>query len=70
MELSPYIEMGLHDLIQDLTCKAVAVRILGRSIGWVDPLGVYHQDEWDPERDEITITFPPAGEDERPGPLS
>ena len=70
MELSPSIEMGLHDLIQDLTCKAVAVRIVGRSIGWVDRYGVYHQDAWDPERDEITITFPPPDADEHPGPLS
>ena len=70
MELSPYFEMGLHDPVQDLTCKAVAVRILGRSIGWVDLLGVYHEAAWDPDRDAITITFPPNGEDVHPGPLS
>jgi len=70
MELSPYIEMGVYSLNQDITCKAVAVRIVGRSIGWVDRYGVYHQDEWDPERDAITITFSQADADEHPGPLS
>lgn len=60
MELGPYIELGLHDHTEDLVCKAVAVRIVDRSIGWVDRFGVFHQSAWDPARDEITVTIPPS----------
>ena len=70
MELSPFMLMCLHGQSQDLSCEAVAVRILGRSIGWVDRYGVYHNDAWDPECDEITISIPPADAEGRPGPLS
>lgn len=70
MDPSPFIVMGMHDLHQDRTCKAVAVRIVGRFIGWVDLQGVYHNDSWDPEHDEITISIPPPDAEGRPGPLS
>ena len=70
MELGPYVELGLYELVQHNVCKAVAVRILGDSIDWVDQYGVYHKITWDPERDAVTITFPQTGKEDHPGPLS
>lgn len=60
MDLGPYIELGMHDQTEDLVCKAVAVRIVGRSVSWVDRFGFFHQSAWDPARDEITVTIPPC----------
>lgn len=70
MELSPYIELALYDRVQDIVCRAVAVRILGKTIHWVDVYGVTHKVSWDPDHDAVFFTLPPSGEDEHPGPLS
>lgn len=70
MDLGPYFELNLYDLVQHNVCKAVAVRILGDTIDWVDQFGVFHKVTWDPVRDAITISFPETSEEEHPGPLS